>query len=102
MSNQSEAVPLHVVSDHELVDSFDVLEHVSDEIAKQRMRRDIRRLPVIERKVLAWRYGLLDEWLTVRQVAARLNVAPSTAHAIQERALAALESDSVALLRAVA
>jgi DNA-directed RNA polymerase specialized sigma24 family protein len=59
-------------------------------LAEQRLRREIRQLPVLERKVVCWRNGLLGEKLGVREVADRLGIPRSTAYDIERRAMARL------------
>lgn len=59
-------------------------------IEAARVRRYVSMLPAIEQQVVCWRFGLDDEALTVRQVAARLSMPRSTVSDIESRALSRL------------
>jgi RNA polymerase sporulation-specific sigma factor len=66
----------------------DVHEAAVSSIEAARVRRMVRTLPVLERHVIAWRYGLAGQPpLTVREVAARLGIGKSTVADIEARAL---------------
>lgn len=56
-------------------------------IEAARVRRFVRALPMLERKVIAARYGLTGEPLSCRQVSARLGLSRSTVSDIEQRAL---------------
>jgi RNA polymerase sporulation-specific sigma factor len=73
---------------HELADpDVDVHQAVVVSIEAARVRQLVRRLPMLERKVIAWRFGLAGEQLSFRQVAERLGVSKANAIAIEQRAL---------------
>lgn len=62
-------------------------------IAASDLHDRLARLSEREAIVLRWRYGLAGgEQLSIREVAARLKVAVSTAHAIERRAIVALRA----------
>lgn len=65
----------------------DVNETAVVSIEAARVRRFVRALPVLERKVIAYRYGLAGQPMTCRQVAERLNISKSTVSVIEQRAL---------------
>ena len=56
-------------------------------IEAARVRRFVRALPMLERKVIAARYGLTGEPLSCRQVGVRLGLSRSTVSDIEQRAL---------------
>jgi len=56
-------------------------------IEAARVRRFVRSLPMLERKVIAARYGLTGEPLSCRQVGVRLGLSRSTVSDIEQRAL---------------
>lgn len=65
---------------------------ISIEVA--RLRRALRRLPMLERRVLEHRYGLGGTpELSTRQVAARLGIPRSTVWDTEQRALDMLRRD---------
>jgi DNA-directed RNA polymerase sigma subunit (sigma70/sigma32) len=70
----------------------DVAETAIARIDAARARRQVRSLPMLERKVIIWRYGLLGEFLTCREVAERLGMSKANAVAIEKRALARLRA----------
>lgn len=70
----------------------EIEESVIRSLADARLRREIRRLPIIERRVVCWRHGLLGERLGIREVAQRLGVPRSTAYDIERRAMDRLRS----------
>jgi DNA-directed RNA polymerase specialized sigma subunit len=72
------------------------------ELDQARLRRRVRALPVLERAVLSWRYGLEADHLTVRQVASRLGVGVATVDRIERRALARLREKYAGEERAAA
>ena len=74
----------------------DVHEAAVSRIEAARVRRMVRSLPVIERHVIAWRYGLAGEPLTVRDVAARLGISKSTVADIEARALERMRGEVTA------
>jgi DNA-directed RNA polymerase specialized sigma subunit len=57
-----------------------------------RLRREVRRLPLIERKVITWRYGLEGMELTHQEIADRLEIAAKTSWKIEQQALAMLRA----------
>jgi RNA polymerase sigma factor (sigma-70 family) len=65
----------------------DVHEAAVINIEAARVRRQIRRLPTIERRVIRWRYGIECDKLTVREIAARMGIGKSTVSDIEARAL---------------
>ncbi len=65
----------------------DVHEAAVINIEAARVRRFVRNLPMLERKVIAARYGLTGEPMSCRQLAARLGISRSSISAIEQRAL---------------
>jgi len=65
----------------------DVHETAVINIEAARVRRFVRRLPVLERKVIAARYGLAGNPMSCRQLATRLGISKSTVSDIEQRAL---------------
>jgi DNA-directed RNA polymerase specialized sigma subunit len=59
------------------------------------LRRRVRALPMLERLVICWRYGLLGERLVVREIAERLGVSVGTAYNLEQRGLARLRLEYV-------
>jgi RNA polymerase sigma factor (sigma-70 family) len=55
-----------------------------------RLHRRLDGLEPTQRRVLRWRYGFEGEELSHREIASRLGVSCSTAHAIEQRGLDAL------------
>jgi DNA-directed RNA polymerase sigma subunit (sigma70/sigma32) len=78
----------------------DVFAAVSDSLEGARLRREIRRLPIIERHVICWRNGLAGERLGVREVAKRLGIARSTAYDIERRGMERLRAAYAAHIEA--
>jgi RNA polymerase sporulation-specific sigma factor len=70
----------------------DVEASVVASMEAERLRRAVRALPVLERKVIVARYGLLGETLSCRQLAHRLGLSRSNVSAIEQRALERLRS----------
>src|SRR4051794_11748363 len=64
----------------------DVHEHVVVSIEVARLRRLVRALPILERRVIAARYGLIAPALTRRQVAAQFGLSRRGVAAVEERA----------------
>jgi RNA polymerase sigma factor (sigma-70 family) len=80
----------HAVADH----SADVHEAAVASIEVARLRRAFRTLPELERRVLAWRFGLAGtEQLSIRQIATRLGLSVGTVWNLEQRGLEALRSD---------
>lgn len=65
----------------------DVHEMAVVNIEAARVRRFVRTLPLLERKVIAARYGLVGKPMSCRQVAARLGISKSSVSDIEQRAL---------------
>jgi len=70
----------------------DVHDAAVTNIEAARLRRYVRTLPMLERKVIVWRHGLLGEQLSCLQVAARLGMSKASAVAIEQRALKRLRA----------
>jgi RNA polymerase sigma factor (sigma-70 family) len=65
----------------------DVHEQAVASIEAARLRRAVRSLPMLERKVIVARYGLVGQPLSCRQAAARFGLSPSSISTIEHRAL---------------
>jgi RNA polymerase sigma factor (sigma-70 family) len=65
----------------------DVHEAVVVNLEAARVRRFVRQLPVLERKVIASRYGLVGDEMSCRQLAETLGISRSNVSAIEQRAL---------------
>jgi RNA polymerase sigma factor (sigma-70 family) len=73
-----------------------------DELRQARLNRMLRRLPLLERRVIRWHYGLAGEPLSDAEIAGKLNMTRSGVWRIRQRALVRLESsEEVAGLEAV-
>lgn len=72
--------------------SVDVEACVLASLEAARLRRELRRLPELERLVIAWRFGLGCPRLGHREIARRLGVAVGTAWNIEQRGLERLRS----------
>ncbi len=67
--------------------SADVHQAAVTKIEEARVRSFVRKLPMLERKVIVARYGLAGEELTCRQAASQLGISASGVSAIEHRAL---------------
>lgn len=56
-------------------------------VEQLRLRRCVRTLPVRERRVISWRYGLDGLSLTLEEISAQLGLSIATVHRIEKRAL---------------
>ena len=70
----------------------DVAEAAIVSIEAAQLRRRMRRLPRLERMVLAWRYGIGAELLGYRQIAERLGMPQGSIWKIEQRALEMLRT----------
>lgn len=70
----------------------DVHERVVVSIEVARLRRFMRALPMLERRVLVARYGLVGRPLTCRQIATQLGLSRRNVSTIEQRALDRLRS----------
>ncbi len=68
----------------------DVHEAAVVSIERARLLRAVRALPMVERKVLAGRYGLGCDAMTCRELGRTLGISASGVVAIEQRALARL------------
>lgn len=68
----------------------DVHEAAVHNLEAARLRRELRRLPDLERRVLEWHWGLDGPPLSHRQIARRLSISVGSAWNIEQRALSQL------------
>ena len=73
----------------ELVDAeIDVVEEAIVSIEAARLRRELRRLPELERRILVWHYGIGDaEQLTHSEIAERLGMPKGSIWKLEQHAL---------------
>jgi DNA-directed RNA polymerase sigma subunit (sigma70/sigma32) len=65
----------------------DVVEEVLGAVAAAAARSLVRQLPLTERQVIAWRFGLLGPPLTLDEVGARLGLTRPAVWRVERRAL---------------
>ena len=72
----------------QLVDlEVDVAEEAISSIEAARLRRLINELPVLERRVICWRYGIGCDRLAYREIAIRLGMPQGSIWKIEQHAL---------------
>lgn len=73
-------------------DGLSTEEQALANIQAARVRRLVRGLPEVERRVVAWHYGIGCAPATFAQIAERLGISAPTAYRIERRAIGRLRS----------